>query len=43
MFDKTTAEGTVLMYYDTGMLADMKILNACGASVFTVAVLCVCV
>jgi hypothetical protein len=34
-FDRTTAESTVLMYFDIGMFADMKILNTCAASIFT--------
>ena len=42
MFDGTTAEGTVLMYFDTGMLADIKILDACAASIFSHWI-CVCV
>jgi len=44
MFDRSTAEGTVLMYFDIGVLADMKILDACAASIFTVTeFVCVCV
>jgi len=35
MFDRSMAEGTVLMYFDIGMLADMKIWDTCAASIFT--------